>query len=408
MKTFARLLGFAILVVSVHAQVLEVKPDRNAIVKDGPYGNAPQIAVLPPGTRVTQIGEAPRYYAIQTTDNVTGWSYRGNFQVVADVPPGPIPLTPETLLARKDVLKIIVIDVEVGDATLIICPEENGTRDILLVDCGESNDGGRIRNELVRQGLQLTDRPITRFYATHYDSDHIGSVGDVAPLCQVAYDHGSNKEKAYYRNAMADNNADRRTIELSYLETFSGGVNVDCVAVNTKTDANPNASPSSDENSNSVALEISYGSFNYFAGGDLTLEAESTLTSMVRNCDVYHVNHHGSSATSSSLPFVSALDPEVSVASNGTKHGHPTEIVANRLITQVQSKFFQTNINPDDRAHHPSAEFVADDTYHSDKDDENAEGAQGNITIVVDLRAGQYYVVMPGLPLAQATFPIEP
>lgn len=52
--------------------------------------------------------------------------------------------TKESLLARQDVLKIIVIDVEVGDATLIICPVVNGRQDIILIDTGE-NDSDRIK-----------------------------------------------------------------------------------------------------------------------------------------------------------------------------------------------------------------------------------------------------------------------
>jgi len=65
-----------------------------------------------------------------------------------------------------------------------------------------------------------------------------------------------------------------------------------------------------------------------------------------------------------------------------------------RLINQVGSRFYQTN------------EFGADDILNG-SGDENDEGALGNIRIVVDPQAGQYYVVMPGLPLAQGTFPIE-
>ena len=49
---------------------------------------------------------------------------------------------------------------------------------------------------------------------------------------------------------------------------------------------------------------------------------------------------------------------------------------------------------------------MADDTLNS-SGDENAEGALGNITILVDLLADRYYVLMPGLPLAEGTFPIE-
>ena len=97
------------------------------------------------------------------------------------------------------------------------------------------------------------------------------------------------------------------------------------------------------------------------------------------------------------------------MVSNGTLHGHPTADVANRLINQVGSRFYQTNNNEGDtRAHNPDPKFVADDSYHDDDEDEDLEGDTGTITIVVDPVADRYYVVMPGLPLGEGTFDIEP
>ena len=82
--------------------------------------------------------------------------------------------------------------------------------------------------------------------------------------------------------------------------------------------------------------------------------------------------------------------------------------MAQRLLgLDPAHRFFQTNINPDPRAHHPDAKFVADDTLHEDSEEENAEGATGTIRLIVDLQADRYYVVMPGLSLSEGTFPIE-
>ena len=97
----------------------------------------------------------------------------------------------------------------------------------------------------------------------------------------------------------------------------------------------------------------------------------------------------------------------MSVVSNGTRHGHPTSDVAKRLINKIDSKFYQTNFNPDDRAHKPPEKFVADDTFHEDSEDEELEGAAGTIRIVVDPVTDKYYVLMPGLPLGEGTFNIE-
>ncbi len=76
-------------------------------------------------------------------------------------------------------------------------------------------------------------------------------------------------------------------------------------------------------------------------------------------------------------------------------------------LLNLGSKFYQTNVNPDNRAHRPNKKFVADDTFHEDSELENLEGARGTITIVVDQKADKYYVIMPGLPLNEGTFDIE-
>jgi len=102
------------------------------------------------------------------------------------------------------------------------------------------------------------------------------------------------------------------------------------------------------------------------------------------------------------LAFVEALDPEVSVVSNRTEYGHPTHGVAQRLI-DLGSQFYQTNVNPNDRAHHPLAKYVGDNTFNEDDEDEDAEGALGTIAIVVDPEVDKYYVVVFGLPLDEAT-----
>jgi beta-lactamase superfamily II metal-dependent hydrolase len=407
------LIGALMVHASVFAQTdwLEVKPGYSAIVRTAPNGNASEIAPrLPEGTRVQKIGEAARFYSIILPSGQVGWSYKANFRASsgsASPAPNAPSVTKESLLARPDLLQIVVLDVEVGDATLIVCPEENGVRDVILIDTGE-NDGDRIAKELVSQGFSLSAKPITRFIATHYDHDHIGDVRQILPWTQTVYDHGNNNIKPSYHSLVTQPGVDRRTMTLNYDETFSGSVRMECVAVNQRTDFDTETvSPStSGDNPNSIATIISIGSFDYFTGGDLTFSAEKSLAKGIRNCDVYHANHHGSRATSSDLDFVNKLDPEVTVASNGTKHGHPSKTVADRLIS-IGSKFFQTNANEDSRANQPNAKFIGDTTVLEDDEEEDEEGAIGSIRIIVDSSAGKYYVIMPNLPLSEGTFPIE-
>ena len=374
---------------------------------------------LASNTKVKKIGEVDRYYVIQTADCTTGYSYKGNFSETGEAfaacstqPTGSVVtsgtvISKESLMARNDVLKIIVLDVEVGDATIIICPIENGKRDVLIIDTGE-NDSDRIEAELKKHGFELADKPVSRLYLTHYDFDHIGGSPDIIPIARIVYDHGDNQIKDYYAEAVGKPGVDRREMTLNYQEFFSGGVSVECVAVNQATDFNPTNPPHvNGDNENSIALIISYEGFDFFVAGDLTFSAERALATGVKNCDVYHANHHGSRTTSSDLDFVRRLDPEVTVASNGTKHGHPSDDVAQRLIG-LGSVFYQTNNNEfDARAHNPNPKFVADDTNSDDSETEEEDGAVGNIYIMVPSTGGKYYVVMNGLTLTEATYTIE-
>ncbi|GEM_PF-4295983 len=393
---------FLITGQTILAQTLIVKDGKRAIIKKQPTGDGEIITRIPEGTEVLKLNDLDRYYFVQLKDGRTGYSYKGNY-LVSDGNASDFPdnnLDPkERLMIRDDVLKIIVIDVEVGDATLIICPEENGKKDVILIDTGE-NDADRIKEELIANGFVLANTPITRFYVSHYDHDHMGDAKEITPLAKTTYDLGGSMN--YYEDGTVI--LDRRTMTLNYEESFSGGVTVECIATNNATDFDPTRTPHRDKNTNSMALIISYNDFEYFTAGDLTLSPERSLATGVRNCDVYHANHHGSSTTSSQIDFVTRLDPEVTIASNGHKYGHPRDVVAQRLI-DLGSVFCQTNINLHDKAHHPQDKYLGDNTYNSKKKDEDAEGATGSIRVIVD--DDKYYLIMPRLPLSEGTFSIE-
>lgn len=211
------LLCVLVPVACAPAGTLEVKEGRTAIVKVAPNADAEHIIRLPAGTRVDHVGDVPRYYSIRLADGTIGWSYKGRFiEVDDDTPVTPPPPTKESLLARSDVLKIIVIDVEIGDATLIICPEENGERDVILIDTGV-NDSDRIRTELIANGFELGNKPIRRFIVTHYDSDHFGHAEQIIPLSRVVYDHGDNMKLSVengYRKLVTKPSVDRRLMTL--------------------------------------------------------------------------------------------------------------------------------------------------------------------------------------------------
>ena len=98
------------------------------------------------------------------------------------------------------------------------------------------------------------------------------------------------------------------------------------------------------ENDYSIGAVLSFGNFDEWMGGDLDgqyllsggyryHDIELSVAPEVGDVDVYKVNHHGSSH-SSSATFINQIDPEVSVVSvgNANTYGHPTQVVMDRLL----------------------------------------------------------------------------
>jgi len=114
------------------------------------------------------------------------------------------------------------------------------------------------------------------------------------------------------------------------------------------------------ENDYSIGLVARYGSFTFSTFGDLDGEyaksehgyvyddIESTVIKRIGETDVYNVNHHGSSH-SSSMPFLKALMPTVSVISCGenNSYGHPAQDTIDRLNKVCDHIFITEKGNPD-------------------------------------------------------------
>ena len=87
-------------------------------------------------------------------------------------------------------------------------------------------------------------------------------------------------------------------------------------------------------NNNSLVLKISFGKVSFLFPGDIMTEAEKELIELAAPelaCDVLLVPHHGS-RSSSSQPFLGAVQPKIAVISAGWQNRfrfpHPTVIDA--------------------------------------------------------------------------------
>jgi beta-lactamase superfamily II metal-dependent hydrolase len=249
-------------------------------------------------------------------------------------------------------LEIIHIDVGQGDATLIISPSGK----TMLVDGGDTGKGNKVVVPLLRaRGIETLDYIV----ATHYDADHIGGLDEVINHMRGdkfrILDRGRAGKKStptskayaqYVASGALDPN--RLPVALGDDVVRLGSEVVVTVVAAGGCVLGKGSSPVAaklDENSVSVAMVISYGSFDYFIGGDLTgggrsgsrktPDIETVVARVAGDIDVLKLSHHGSE-TSSNEEFLASTSPEIAIVSVGNegknkRYHHPKRSVLKRL-----------------------------------------------------------------------------
>ena len=235
---------------------------------------------------------------------------------------------------------VTVVLVNVGQGDGIVVKSPDGT-----VHCVDAGPGGQGTIAMLPAIAALQPTSFGFTFLSHFHVDHLGGLDEVLNThpFQFAYDRGdvnrpSNTDVTNYLNAAG---ARRQPITLGTVYQLGGGATLRCVAHNGNVLGGAFVDPTAsaqEENSRSVALRLEYGMFSMWLGGDLTGGASSTAdveTPASLACgdvDVYKMNHHGSS-TSTSLNLIANLQPELAVVSCGTGNsfGHPTTQTVNRL-----------------------------------------------------------------------------
>ncbi len=285
-------------------------------------------------------------------------------------------------------LRIFHIDVEQGSSTLFVMP--NGRA--LLVDSGENGQGDRVVALLGRLGIDTVDD----FVATHYHSDHIGGIDEVVHAGVVvdrAFDRGTDgyaiPTSNTYQDYAAALSGRRHHIVPGDTILLDSSVRIQCVASGGAVVGESEPSPGTDENDNSVALELQFDGFRYFIGGDIEARTERLLAEedAVTDVDVYVADHHGA-ATSSTKEFVDDMRPTVVVISNGSNaiYRHPREVVLERFAHMHPAPtVFQTNYLFDTG----SVGGNVDTAFIGDRDEHDDDGT---VVVRVDGAAGTYAV----------------
>ena len=243
---------------------------------------------------------------------------------------------------NDDALRIYLVDVEGGNATLFVSPEGGS----LLIDTGNGGanadrDVGRIMAAVEDAGLRQIDHLIT----THWHGDHYGGMPELATRIPIRHfiDHGPTVEDSARTAEFLDNiyaglsQAGRTvaqpgdTVPLAGVEVTvmtSGG---EAIRSPMSGGGTPNPycatferqAEDRGENAQSVGVHLAFGQFRALHLGDLTVNKEFELmcpANPIGTVDLHIVSHHGLEA-SNSAALIHAIAPRVALLNNGTRKG---------------------------------------------------------------------------------------
>jgi competence protein ComEC len=238
-------------------------------------------------------------------------------------------------------LQIYFIDVEGGQATLIVSPSGQS----LLIDTGWPGNEGRDADRIKAAANQAGIMQIDYLLITHFHRDHVGGVPQLVDGMKIGtfIDHGPNQEDAEvtrtdyaaYEKAVAGHprvsvkpgwtvpikGIDVRVISSAgdhITKPFSGGAEANPYCI-----SEPAAEEDKTENARSLGVLITYGQFRFLDLGDLTKKKELELAcpdNILGTVDLFLVTHHGADL-SNPKPLVWALHPRVAIFDNGPRKG---------------------------------------------------------------------------------------
>jgi len=233
----------------------------------------------------------------------------------------------------NSVLSISILDVGQGDSVFIQMPY---TDENILIDTGGITYGNYsiILNKTIPYLKSIGVNKISTLVATHGDYDHMGEAINLVEnfkVEKVIFNCGEfnelehelikvlDKKKIQYYSCIKELNIDDD--KLYFLQTKEYD----------------------NENDNSSVIYIKLNNYKFLFMGDAGVEVEENLMQKynLQDIDVLKVGHHGSN-TSSSIEFISEINPKYSVISVGknNRYGHPNDNVLENL---EYSKIYRTD-----------------------------------------------------------------
>lgn len=242
-------------------------------------------------------------------------------------------------------LQIYFLDVEGGQATLIVTPAGES----LLVDAGWPGHDARDARRIAAAAKEAGVSRIDYFLMTHYHRDHAAGTPELLSQIPVGtfIDHGPNTEntkqgaecEALYKSQLHKGKhlvvkpGDR--IPLKGAEVIVVAARAVSVAAPLKGAGTPNAvcattkpmEEDTSENARSVGFLMKFGKFRFVDLADMTWNTELSMVcpnNKVGLTDLFLVSHHGAQI-SNSPALLAALRPRVAVMNNGARKGGDKE-----------------------------------------------------------------------------------
>ncbi|MGL4990203.1 MAG: ComEC/Rec2 family competence protein [Sarcina sp.] len=231
-------------------------------------------------------------------------------------------------------LEVHFIDIGQGDSILIKTNFNN-----ILIDSGPNDSEERLLKYLRKNNINTLDYLIS----THPHEDHIGNHDAILKNLKVknilapktiydSLDFNNMKKELLKQNLLieiVDTNHSKIYLDSDTFLEF----------------LHPTSSKYENINNESATIKLTHFDNTFLFTGDIEKDAELELLNYkeILNSKVLKVAHHGSS-TSSTLEFLTAVSPEISVISCGIKNkfNHPSNASLINL-NSVNSKIYRTD-----------------------------------------------------------------
>jgi competence protein ComEC len=283
---------------------------------------------------------------------------------------------------RSKDLVAYFIDVEGGQATLIVTPEGES----VLIDAGWPGHDSRDADRIAAAAKLAKIKRIDYFILTHYHEDHMGGVPQLLQQLPIDtfVDHGPNREQGDKQQQQMANDYERAASGAQHLiakagnflplkgnagvtfvsadgkvlqKSLPGGGNLNTFCADT-----PDQQPDPSENARSLGTYWQYGRFRMIDLGDLTWNKEKELVCPVdrlNKVDVFVVSHHGINL-SNSPALVHDIAPRVAIMDNGAhKGGSPSTYDVLKTTGGLES-LWQLHFSVEGASgHNPPEDYIA-------------------------------------------------